>query len=58
VARAYVSKRLLIMVVWDGRARRLSAPAVGFRDTTPPLMEAELWRRCGYYVYIEGTFKV
>jgi len=33
-------------------------PMVGFRDTTPPSIEAELRRRCGYYVYIEGTLKV
>jgi len=31
---------------------------VGFRDTTPPPIEAELRRRCGYYVYIEGALKV
>ena len=34
------------------------APAVGFRDTTPPLIGAELWRRYSYYIYIKGTFKV
>jgi len=33
-------------------------PAVGFRNTTPPPIEAELRRRCGYYVHVEGTLKV
>jgi len=36
----------------------MEAPAVGFYNTTPPPIEAELRRRCGYYIYIEGTLKV
>jgi hypothetical protein len=36
----------------------MEAPAVRFCDTTPPPIEAELWRRCGYYIYIKGTLKV
>ena len=36
----------------------IEAPAVGFRDTTPPLIEAELRRRYSYYIYIKGTLKV
>jgi len=34
------------------------APAVGFYNTTPPLIKAELWQRCGYYIYIKGILKV
>ena len=40
------------------RGSPIEAPAVGFRNTTPPLIEAELWRRCSYYIYIKGTLKV
>ena len=36
----------------------MEAPAAAFRDTTPPLTEAELWRRYRYYVHVEGTLKV
>jgi len=36
----------------------MEAPTVGFRDTTPPPIEAELWRRCGYYIHIKGALKV
>jgi hypothetical protein len=35
----------------------MEAPAAAFRNTTPPLIEAELQRRCGYYIYVEGTLK-
>jgi len=40
------------------RGSPMEAPAVGFRDTTPPLIEAELRRRCGYYIHVKGTFEV
>jgi hypothetical protein len=36
----------------------MEAPTVGFRNTTPPPIEAELWQRYSYYIYIEGTLKV
>jgi hypothetical protein len=36
----------------------IKAPAVRFRDTTPPPIEVELWRRCGYYIHIKGKLKV
>jgi len=36
----------------------IKAPMVGFHNTTPPFIEAELWRRYSYYIYIEGTLKV
>jgi len=36
----------------------MEAPAVGFRNTTPPPIEAELRQCCGYYIYIKGIFKV
>ena len=32
----------------------IEAPVVGFRDTTPPPIGAELWRRYSYYIYIKG----
>ena len=35
----------------------IEAPVVGFRDTTPPFIEVELWRRCGYYIYIKGHLR-
>ena len=35
----------------------IEAPAVGFHNTTPPPIEAELWRRYGYYIYIEKKEK-
>ena len=40
------------------RGSPMEAPTVGFRDTTPPPIEAELRQRCGYYIYIEETLKV
>jgi len=30
----------------------MEAPAVWFRDTTPPPIEAELRRRCGCYIHV------
>jgi len=36
----------------------MEAPAVGFHNTTSPPIEAELRRRCGYYIHIEGALKV
>ena len=37
------------------RGSPIEAPTVGFRDTTPPLIEAELRRRYSYYIYIKGV---
>ena len=34
------------------RGSPMEAPAVGFRDTTPPLIEVELRQRCSYSIYI------
>ena len=36
----------------------IEAPIVGFRDTTPPLIKAELWRHYSCYIYIKGALKV
>jgi len=40
------------------RGSLMEASTVGFRNNTPPPIEAELQRRCGYYVHIEGALKV
>ena len=40
------------------RGSSMEAPVVRFCDTTPLFIGAELRRRCGYYIYIKGTFKV
>ena len=33
------------------RGSPIEAPVVGFRDTTPPPIKAELRRHCSYYIY-------
>ena len=35
------------------RGSPIEAPVVGFCNTTPPFIGAELWQRCGYYIYIQ-----
>ena len=44
--------------VYKSTGSPMEAPAVGFRDTTPPPIEAELWQCCSYYVHVEGTVRV
>ena len=39
------------------RGSPIEAPAVGFRNTTPPSIEAELRQRCGYYIHIKGRLR-
>jgi len=33
----------------------MEAPTAAFRDTTPPLIEAELRRHCSYYMLVGGA---
>jgi hypothetical protein len=54
--RVAVDKETIIYV--RARDSPMEAPTVGFCNTTPPPIEAELRQRCGYYIYIEGTLKV
>ena len=43
------------MRVWgSARESSIEAPAAAFCNTTSPLIEVELRRRCGYYIYVKG----
>ena len=44
--------------VCESMGLSLEAPMVGFCNTTPPFIGAELWQHYSYYIYIKGIFKV
>jgi hypothetical protein len=52
-----IDRKTIREVYARARGSPMEAPAVGFYNTTPPPIEAELRRRCGY-IYIEGTLNV